>query len=162
MPPPTALLINGQLHRVQAPGPMPLLWALRDHLGLMGTKYGCGQGLCGACTVLVDGVPQRACQLPLAQLGKRAVTTVEGLDDPVAKAVKDQWLAHNVAQRGYCQGGQIMAATVLLRVQSRPSEADIDAAFAGHLCRCGSYPRIRAAVHAAARQLRERATGGQP
>lgn len=147
------LLINGQHREADVIDDTPLLWVLRDALDLVGTKYGCGVGQCGSCTVHLDGQPVRACQLPVATVGQRAITTIEGLS-PVAgqpaHPVQQAWMALDVPQCGYCQAGQIMAAAALLREKPQPSDADIDAALAGHLCRCGAYLRIRAAVHLAA------------
>ena len=154
----TTLKINGQAVQVLAEPETPLLWLLRGELKLTGSKFGCGMALCGACTVLVDGEPVRSCVTPLAALGERAVTTVEGLaglDARVAGAVRAAWLKLDVVQCGYCQGGQIVAATALLRKNPTPGDADIDTAMAGNLCRCGTYPRIRAAIHAAAAALKD-------
>lgn len=147
--------INGVLHEVEAPAAMPLLWVLRDLLGLTGTKFGCGAALCGACTVHVDGVAVRACQLPVGSLTGE-VTTIEGLAEAgTLHPVQAAWMEHQVAQCGYCQSGQMMQAAALLAVNPDPADAEIDAAMSGNLCRCGTYPRIRAAVHAAAARLRE-------
>ncbi len=147
--------INGVLHEVDAPAAMPLLWVLRDLLGLTGTKFGCGAALCGACTVHVDGVAVRACQLPIGSLSGE-VTTIEGLAGGSAvHPVQQAWIDHQVAQCGYCQSGQIMQAAALLASNPDPADADIDAAMSGNLCRCGTYPRIRAAVRTAAAKLRE-------
>ncbi|WP_374661195.1 (2Fe-2S)-binding protein [Inhella sp.] len=130
----------------------PLLWALRDDLGLTGTKYGCGEGLCGACTVHLDGAPARACQTPMQAVAGRRVDTLEGLGaGETLHAVQQAWLDEQVPQCGYCQGGFIMATVALLRERPQPSDADIHSALGGHLCRCGSYARIRAAVHRAAK-----------
>lgn len=149
------LRINGRDHELDADPAMPLLWALRDLLGLKGTKYGCGAGLCGACTVHVDGQPRRACQTRLDTLEAGAeITTIEGLGTPATlSAVQAAWVDQQVAQCGYCQSGQIMAATALLAQNPAPDDAAIDAAMNGNLCRCGTYPRIRAAVHQAAASL---------
>ncbi|MEB3196625.1 MAG: (2Fe-2S)-binding protein [Candidatus Sericytochromatia bacterium] len=144
------LRVNGQLLRCEAPAEMPLLWALRDLLGLTGTKFGCGQGLCGACTVLLDGVAARACITPVAAVGTRAVTTIEGLHPQGEHALQRAWRDRRVPQCGYCQPGQLMQAASLLREYPRPTDAQIDAAMAGNLCRCGTYPRIREAIHEAA------------
>ena len=151
----TTLTVNGTAHLVELPGDMPLLWVLRDALGLTGTKYGCGVAACGACTVQIEGQAVRSCQVALSDVWG-PVTTIEGLGTPTAlHALQQAWIAHQVAQCGYCQSGQIMQAADLLAVTPAPTDADIDAAMAGNLCRCGSYPRIRAAVHAAAVVLRE-------
>jgi aerobic-type carbon monoxide dehydrogenase small subunit (CoxS/CutS family) len=144
------LHVNGTRRRVDLPGDTPLLWALRDTLGLTGAKYGCGAGHCGACTVHLDGVAVRACTLPVAQAAGKAITTIEGLSPDGGHPVQRAWVAEDVAQCGYCQAGQIMAAAALLRATPRPSDAEIDAAMAGNLCRCGTYQRIRAAIHRAA------------
>ncbi len=149
---PTTLTVNGRAHVLTDVDPStPLLWVLRDHLGLVGTKYGCGQGLCGACTVHLDGRATRSCVLPLAAVGGQAVTTIEGLAaDRRLSPLQQAWCDEDVAQCGYCQAGQIMSATALLAKTPRPTDADIDGALAGNLCRCGTYARIRRAVHAAA------------
>jgi len=144
------ITINGERRRVDAAPDMPLLWALRDVLGLTGTKYGCGIAQCGACTVHLDGAPTRACQTPIGAIGNRAVTTIEGLDPAGEHPLQRAWVAAQVPQCGYCQSGQIMAAAALLKETAKPTDADIDAAMAGNLCRCGTYQRIRAAIHAAA------------
>lgn len=149
------LIVNGTTHDVALPDNVPLLWVLRDALGLTGTKYGCGVAACGACTVHIDGQAVRSCQVALADVWG-PVTTIEGLGTPAAlHALQQAWIDHQVAQCGYCQSGQIMQAADLLATTPEPSDADIDAAMAGNLCRCGTYPRIRAAVHTAARALRE-------
>lgn len=149
------LSVNGTDHSVDLPDDVPLLWVLRDALGLTGTKYGCGVAACGACTVHIDGQAVRSCQVALADVWG-AVTTIEGLGNPGAlHALQQAWVEHQVAQCGYCQSGQIMQAADLLAVTPDLSDAEIDAAMAGNLCRCGTYPRIRAAVHTAARALRE-------
>ena len=145
------LNVNGRAVRVDATPDTPLLWVLRDHLGLTGTKYGCGLALCGACTVHLDGQAVRACQTPLSAVAGKKVTTIEGIGDTKAgKAVQDAWHELDVAQCGYCQTGQIMTATALLRNKPKPTDADIDAAMSGNLCRCGTYTRIRSAVKMAA------------
>ena len=131
----------------------PLLWALRDHLGLVGTKYGCGIAQCGACTVWLDGEPARACQLPVGQLAGRAITTIEGLAGDTLHPVQQAWIEEDVAQCGYCQAGQIMSAAALLARNPNPSDADIDTAMAGNICRCGTYVRIRKAIKSAAQTL---------
>lgn len=147
------LTLNGTKQRIDAEGDMPLLWGLRDVLGLTGTKFGCGQALCGACTVLIDGVPSRSCQTTLADVAGRNVVTIEGANGKVAEAVVNAWVGLDVPQCGYCQSGQVLAAIALLSENRKPSDADIDAALSGNLCRCATYPRIRAAVHQAARAL---------
>ncbi|WP_368670078.1 (2Fe-2S)-binding protein [Phenylobacterium aquaticum] len=148
-----ALSINGQLHAVDAPADMPLLWALRDILGLTGTKYGCGVAQCGACTVSADGSPIRSCSVTLGDLADVKITTIEGLTGSTAKAVQDAWTALDVAQCGYCQSGQVMAATALLEATPKPTDDEIEAAMNGNLCRCATYVRIRAAIRAAAASL---------
>lgn len=153
---PLTLRINGRAVVVDAAADTPLLWVLRDELGLTGTKYGCGMGLCGACTVHVAGQPVRACVTPLAAVLEKPIGTIEGAgEDRIGSAVQAAWLALGVAQCGYCQAGQIMSAVALLRATPEPSDAQIDDAMAANLCRCGTYPRIRAAIHRAAQQLRE-------
>jgi isoquinoline 1-oxidoreductase subunit alpha len=146
------LTINGQSYRVDADPEMPLLWAIRDHLNLTGTKYGCGIGQCGACTVHVDGQPVRSCQTTVGDAGT-AITTIEGIGGKVAEAVQAAWRRLDVVQCGYCQSGQVMSAIGLLVQNLKPSDADIDSAMDGNICRCGTYQRIRAAVHEAARAL---------
>jgi isoquinoline 1-oxidoreductase alpha subunit len=148
------LTVNGKTHPVDVEPEMPLLWVLRDELNLPGTKYGCGMALCGACTVHVDGVAVRSCVTPVGAI-RGAVTTIEGLGTPATlHVVQAAWIEHQVAQCGYCQSGQIMSAAALLQQNRAPTDADIDAAMSGNLCRCGAYPRIRAAIHAAASRLR--------
>jgi isoquinoline 1-oxidoreductase alpha subunit len=144
------LKVNGREHEVVAPPDMPLLWVLRDLMGLTGTKYGCGMAQCGACTVHLDGEAVRSCVLPVSAVGGRAVTTIEGLSTEGTHPVQRAWIETDVVQCGYCQPGQIMAAAALLKVRSNPSDAEIDAALSGNLCRCGTYQRIRAAVRRAA------------
>ena len=145
------LNVNGQRHSVDVDPRTPLVWVLRDELGLKGTKFGCGMSLCGACTVHVDGAPVRACVTPVSTVGERAVTTIEGVGStPVGSKVQAAWLAVDVVQCGYCQAGQIMSATALLSRNAEPSDADIDAAMSGNICRCGTYTRIRAAIKQAA------------
>ena len=144
------LKINGQVRTAEVPADTPLLWVLRDSLNLPGTKYGCGLGLCGACTVHLNGVPVRSCQLPVSAVGSTPVTTIEGLDPAGAHPLQKAWCDHDVPQCGYCQSGQIMTAAALLKQSARPSESEIDAAMAGNLCRCGTYLRIRAAIKDAA------------
>ena len=149
------LTVNGTSHKVDLPGDMPLLWVLRDALNLTGTKYGCGIAACGACTVHLDGVAVRSCQTALSDAAGASVTTIEGLGNPAAlHAVQAAWVTHQVAQCGYCQSGQIMQAASLLSKTPEPTDDDIDAAMSGNLCRCGTYPRIRAAVHTAATALK--------
>jgi isoquinoline 1-oxidoreductase alpha subunit len=145
-----ALTINGQEHAVDADPAMPLLWAIRDLVGLTGTKFGCGKALCGACTVHVDGEPVRACSYPVSAAAGRKITTIEGLSANGDHPVQVAWRELNVPQCGYCQSGQIMSAAALLARNPKPSDADIDTAMSGNLCRCGTYTRIRAAIHRAA------------
>ena len=145
--------VNDRAIEVDAAPDTPLLWVLRDHLAMTGTKYGCGMALCGACTVHVDGTATRSCVLPLSALAGRRVTTIEGLSVDRSHAVQRAWIELDVPQCGYCQSGQIMSAAALLAVKPVPSDADIDAAMAGNLCRCGTYPRIRKAIHRAAELL---------
>jgi isoquinoline 1-oxidoreductase alpha subunit len=146
-----SLRINGEVRSVDAPPDMPLLWVLRDILGLTGTKFGCGIAQCGACTVHVDGAPVRSCLLPAGSLGGRAITTIEGIGaSPAGAKVQKAWLDLEVVQCGYCQSGQIMSATALLNATPHPEDSDIDAAMAGNICRCGTYVRIRAAIKHAA------------
>ncbi len=148
------LNINGKDTAVDADESTPILWALRDTLGMTGTKFGCGQALCGACTVLLDGVPVRSCTTPISAAARQKITTIEAVgQDKVGRAVQAAWVKHDVAQCGYCQSGQIMSATALLKGTKKPSDADIDAAMAGNVCRCGTYVRIRAAIHDAAKTL---------
>jgi isoquinoline 1-oxidoreductase alpha subunit len=147
------LTINGQARQIDVDDDTPLLWALRDELGLTGTKFGCGAAQCGACTVYVDGEPTRSCVTPISALEGRSVTTIEGVAGREAKAVQDAWTRLDVAQCGYCQSGQVMSAIALLTQNKRPSDKDIDEAMAGNLCRCATYPRIRAAIHLAAKSL---------
>jgi isoquinoline 1-oxidoreductase alpha subunit len=145
------LRINGELHTIDAAVDMPLLWALRDIVGLTGTKFGCGMAQCGACTVHMDGRPVRSCLLPIGAIGMREITTIEAVGkDPIAARLQKAWLDLEVVQCGYCQSGQIMAATALLTRIPTPTDSDIDAAMAGNICRCGTYVRIRAAIKQAA------------
>ena len=145
------LKINGQTHEIDAAPDMPLLWALRDLLGLTGTKFGCGAALCGACTVHIDGQPMRACVTPLSAVAERAITTIEGIAaSALGKKVQDAWIAEDVPQCGYCQSGQIMSATALLAASAHPSDEEIHAALNGNLCRCGTYNRIHRAIRRAA------------
>ena len=146
------LRVNGQSHDVAVSEDMPLLWVLRDVLGLTGTKFGCGMAQCGACTVHLGGGPVRSCVLPVGAVGDRPVTTIEGLSPDGSHPVQRAWVEEDVVQCGYCQPGQIMAAAALLKARPKPTDADIDAALSANLCRCGTYQRIRAAVHRAAGQ----------
>ncbi len=146
--------LNGKVVQVDAAADTPLLWVLRDTLGLTGTKFGCGAALCGACTVHLDGVPVRSCSTPLSAAAGRKLTSIEGVSAfAVGRAVQAAWVRHDVPQCGYCQSGQIMSATALLQHNRRPSDADIDAALGGNLCRCGTYNQIRAAIKDAAASL---------
>jgi isoquinoline 1-oxidoreductase alpha subunit len=148
------LNINGKEEQLDAPEDMPILWALRDTLHLTGTKFGCGMAQCGACTVHLDGQPIRSCVTPVAAAVGKKITTIEDIhNDQVGKAVQEAWGEVDVVQCGYCQSGQIMAATALLTNNKSPTDADIDAAMSGNICRCGTYPRIRAAIHQAANKL---------
>ena len=149
---PHTIQVNGESRTVDVEAETPLLWVLRDELELKGTKYGCGMALCGACTVHLDGIPTRACITPVAAVAGRAITTIEGVDQEseVARKVKAAWLTLDVVQCGYCQAGQVMAATALLTRNPRPTDADIDEAMGGNLCRCATYSRIRAAIKLAA------------
>ncbi len=142
------LVVNGKKHTVNVEPDTPLLWVLREQLGLTGSKFGCGEGLCGACTVLINGVPERSCVTPVKDVQGEKIVTIEGIpgDHPVKKA----WLADEVSQCGYCQPGQIVSAVALLKKKPQPGDADIDAAMSGNLCRCGTYGRIRRAIHTAA------------
>ena len=147
------LKINGKIRQVDVDSSTPMLWVLRDHLNMPGTKYGCGIAQCGACTVHLDGTAVRSCQLPVSVVGKQAITTIEGLsakgDHPVQKA----WLEHDVAQCGYCQSGQMMSAASLLKTNPKPTDSDIDAAMSGNICRCGTYLRIKEAIKSAAKEV---------
>lgn len=145
--------LNGETKTLDVDPDMPLLWAIRDVIGLTGTKYGCGLAQCGACTVHIDGQPARSCQTPLSSLGTAKVTTIEGLSGKIAAVVQESWTKLAVPQCGYCQSGQVMAAVALLSENKTPNDADIDAALAGNLCRCATYGRIRAAIHDAAKAL---------
>jgi isoquinoline 1-oxidoreductase alpha subunit len=147
----TPVTINGKRYDIDLPADTPLLWALRDELGLTGTKFGCGMALCGACTVHLDGQAVRSCMTPLSAVANKKVTTIEGLEaDKVGKAVQTAWIEVSVPQCGYCQSGQIMSATALLKRTPKPTDTDIDSAMAGNICRCGTYPRIRTAIKQAA------------
>lgn len=148
------LTINGKEEKLDAPEDMPILWALRDIVHLTGTKFGCGMAQCGACTVHLDGQPVRSCVTPIAAAVGKKITTIEDIqNDKVGQAVQQAWSEVDVVQCGYCQSGQIMAATALLTTNKSPTDADIDAAMSGNICRCGTYPRIRAAIHEAANKL---------
>lgn len=144
------LTVNGETHEVDAPPDMPVLWVLRDLLGLTGTKFGCGIGACRSCTVHVDGQPSIACRLPVSAVEGKQVVTIEGLDSEVGGRLQEAWRTQQVPQCGYCQPGWLMAASALLTANPKPSDDDIDQALQGHICRCGTYNRIRAAIHAAA------------
>jgi isoquinoline 1-oxidoreductase alpha subunit len=145
--------VNGKQQAVDIPPDTPLLWVLREHLQLVGSKFGCGAGLCGACTVLVDGQPARACITPVGDVKGKKILTIEGI--PASHPLKKAWLAEEVSQCGYCQPGQIMSAVALLKKKPLPSDADIDSAMSGNLCRCGTYGRIRRAIHAATKGGKE-------
>ena len=147
------ICVNDRMIDVDAAPDTPLLWVLRDHLAMTGTKYGCGMALCGACTVHIEGTATRSCVLPLSAVAGKRVTTIEGLSADRSHAVQRAWIELDVPQCGYCQSGQIMSAAALLAVKPDPSDAEIDAAMAGNLCRCGTYPRIRKAIHRAAQLL---------
>ena len=147
----TNLKVNGRSVSVDAEPDTPLLWVVRDDVGLTGTKFGCGLALCGACTVHLDGIPVRSCQTPLSAAAGKEVTTIESVSSTaVGRRIQAAWIAHDVPQCGYCQSGQIMSAVALLKEKPQPSDADIDQAMSGNICRCGTYPRIRAAIHTAA------------
>lgn len=146
--------VNGASHTVDVPEDKPLLWVLRENLKLTGTKFGCGQALCGACTVHLDGQPTRACVLPVSAVGQRSVTTIENIaSDGLGSRIQDTWRQGNIPQCGYCQSGQIMAVTALLKQHNNPSDRDIDEAMSGNICRCGTYARIRKAIHQIADEL---------
>ena len=157
---PVKLTVNNQSHELDIDPNMPLLWAIRDHLQLTGTKFGCGMALCGACTVHVDGQAIRSCVTPVSAVEGKSVTTIEGLDSPSGSAVQQAWVALDVPQCGYCQSGQVMSAAALLARNSRPTDSDIDAAMAGNICRCATYSRIRHAIHKAADTLPATSTRG--
>ena len=150
----TSFTLNGKPTTLDADPVMPLLWALREVAGLTGTKFGCGMALCGACTVHLEGQPIRSCSMPLSAVAGKQVTTIEGLQSKPAKAVQAAWIKLQVPQCGYCQSGQIMSATALLESNAAPTDADIDGAMSGNICRCATYPRIRAAIHDAAGMLK--------
>jgi isoquinoline 1-oxidoreductase subunit alpha len=147
----TSLKINGKSVTVDAEPDTPLLWVIRDEVGLTGTKFGCGMALCGACTVHLEGTPVRSCQTPLSAAAGKNVSTIESVSSTeVGRKIQAAWIAHDVPQCGYCQSGQIMSAVALLEAKPRPTDSDIDQAMSGNICRCGTYPRIRAAIHTAA------------
>jgi isoquinoline 1-oxidoreductase subunit alpha len=146
------LSINGQSYSVEAPEEMPLLWVIRDLIGLKGTKYGCGQALCGACTVHLDGEAIRSCSTPVSAVGTKKVTTIEGLSEDGTHPLQEAWIEHVVPQCGYCQTGQLMSAAALLSKNSKPTDAEIETAMAGNLCRCGTYNRIKSAILTASKQ----------
>ncbi|MFO7275742.1 MAG: (2Fe-2S)-binding protein [Pseudomonadota bacterium] len=149
-----SLNVNGKVLDADVEPDTPLLWVLRDHLGLTGTKFGCGKALCGACTVHIDGQPTRSCVIPVSAVTGSKITTIEAIaETPVGRAVQEAWIAESVPQCGYCQSGQIMSATALLASNRKPTDADIDAAMSGNVCRCGTYLRIRAAIRRAAESL---------
>jgi isoquinoline 1-oxidoreductase alpha subunit len=150
----TSFVLNGKPATLDADPTMPLLWAVREVAGLHGTKFGCGMALCGACTVHLDGQPIRSCVMPLSAVAGREVTTIEGLSSKQAKAVQAAWIEHQVPQCGYCQSGQVMSATALLEKNSSPTDADIDSAMSGNICRCATYSRIRTAIHTAAQSVK--------
>jgi isoquinoline 1-oxidoreductase subunit alpha len=145
------LKINGKMQQVDVDPSTPMLWVLRDHLDLQGTKYGCGIAACGACTVHLDGTPVRSCQLPVSSVEGQAITTIEGLSEKGDHPVQKAWLEHDVAQCGYCQAGQMMSASALLKTNPKPSDEDIDAFMSGNICRCGTYMRIKAAIKIASK-----------
>ena len=148
-----SLKVNGTTHSVDIDGDTPLLWAIRDNIGLTGTKFGCGVAQCGACTVFIDGHAVRSCVTPVSAIGNSEVTTIEGLAGKEAEAVQAAWIARDVPQCGYCQSGQVMSAIALLKENKKPTDRDIDLAMNGNICRCATYVRIRAAIHDSARAL---------
>ncbi|MCP5196921.1 MAG: (2Fe-2S)-binding protein [Gammaproteobacteria bacterium] len=150
----TTLTVNGQKYDIDVPPDTPLLWVLRDTLGLTGTKYGCGLAICGACTVHVNGNPMRSCVLPISAVAGSQITTIETSENRLVQALQQSWIKQEVSQCGYCQPGQILSAAALLASNPRPTDADIDAALSGNLCRCATYVRIRAAIHDTAKTLR--------
>jgi isoquinoline 1-oxidoreductase alpha subunit len=152
------LKINNKTHTVDVDPKMPLLWAIRDVVGLTGTKYGCGIAQCGACTVHLAGTPVRSCSIPVSAAANKDIVTIEGLSTDNSHPVQQAWIAEQVPQCGYCQSGQIMAATALLKKTPNPSDKDIDTAMQGHICRCGTYPRIRKAIKAAAQLMNQKAS----
>ena len=156
----TQITVNGEKHTIDVEADMPLLWVIRDELGLTGTKFGCGIAQCGACTVHVNGAPRRSCITPIASVEGAEITTIEGFKDvnmttpDILSKVQEAWVEHQTPQCGYCQSGQIMSATALLSSNPNPSDDDIDQVMSGNICRCGAYPRIRAAIHAAAKSIK--------
>lgn len=148
-----SISVNGKTHQVDVLPDTPLLWVIRDTLQFTGTKFGCGIAQCGACTVMFDGQPTRSCQIAVSDIGDSKITTIEGIAGKEAKAVQEAWIARQVPQCGYCQSGQIMSAVALLSGNKKPTDQDIDDAMSGNLCRCATYPRIRAAIHDAAKTL---------
>ncbi|MEO6283058.1 MAG: (2Fe-2S)-binding protein [Dyadobacter sp.] len=154
------LLVNGKRVKVDVEPDMPLLWVVRDFAGLKGTKFGCGMALCGACTVHLNGQPTRACQMPISSVGKNdKITTIEGIGDGKLHIIQKAWIEEQVPQCGYCQSGQIMSAVALLKTNPEPTDADIDSAMSGNLCRCGTYDRIRKAIHRAAGEMKVSESG---
>ncbi|MES2005226.1 MAG: (2Fe-2S)-binding protein [Bacteroidota bacterium] len=147
------LTVNNKPYEVDASPEMPLLWAIRDMVGLTGTKFGCGMAQCGACTVHIDGTPVRSCSFPVSAAAGKKITTIEGISEKIGQAVQKAWVELQVPQCGYCQSGQIMSAAALLKSKPKPTDADIDAAMQGNLCRCGTYQRIRSAIHRAAEMI---------
>jgi isoquinoline 1-oxidoreductase alpha subunit len=152
------LKINNKNYTVDADPKMPLLWAIRDMVGLTGTKYGCGIAQCGACTVHLDGAPVRSCSIPVSAAASKNITTIEGLSEDNSHVVQQAWIAEQVPQCGYCQSGQIMAAVALLKKNPNPTDKDVDAAMQGHICRCGTYPRIRKAIKTASQLMAQKAS----
>ncbi len=152
------LKLNNKTHTIEADLKMPLLWAIRDIVGLTGTKYGCGIAQCGACTVHLDGTPVRSCSIPVSAAANKNITTIEGLSTDNSHPVQQAWIQEQVPQCGYCQSGQIMAATALLKKNANPTDKDIDAAMQGHICRCGTYPRIRKAIKTASQIMNQKAS----
>ncbi|MDR7129569.1 isoquinoline 1-oxidoreductase alpha subunit [Algoriphagus sp. 4150] len=148
-----SLGINNKVHEISAEAEMPLLWAIRDLVGLKGTKFGCGQGLCGACTVLLDGSPIRSCSFQISEVGDSSITTIEGLSEKGDHPIQQAWVQHVVPQCGYCQSGQILSAAALLKANPKPSDEEIEAAMNGNICRCGTYNRIKEAIHTASNSL---------
>lgn len=151
------LTVNNKQHKIDVDPQMPLLWAIRDFVGLKGTKYGCGMAQCGSCTVLLDGNPIRSCSFPVSAAAGKKISTIEGLSENIDHPVQQAWIELQVPQCGYCQSGQIMSAVALLKKTPNPTDAQIDAAMQGHLCRCGTYPRIRKAIHRAAELMKTNA-----